>query len=222
MIDAAAYGDAWAPIYDEVHAHLDPTPAVDVLAELAGTGKALELGVGTGRIAIPLAARGVDVHGIEASHAMIDRLRAKPGGSSVTVTIGDFTDVAVEGSFTVVYVVASTLYGLLVQTAQVACVRNAAARLAPDGVFVFEGFVPDPARFTTDRADHPRHDPVHQRVTSQRVVGTHQLAVEVRYIWPSELDLMVQLADLRLRERWGDWHRSPYTGSGAHIAIYER
>ena len=239
MSDPASYGDTWAAIYDEVHTHLDPAAAVEVLAQLAGTGKALELGIGTGRVAIPLAARGVAVHGIEASQAMLDRLRAKPGGADVPVTLGDFTDVAVDYEYALIYVVFSTLYGLLTQSAQIACVRNAAARLAPGGVFVFEGFVPDPARFNANqrvqvnrveptRLDllFARHDPVQQRVASQHVVvgpqGMQLFPVEVRYIWPSELDLMAQLAGLRLRERWGDWRRGPYTGSGGHISVYER
>ena len=239
MPDPASYGDTWAAIYDEVHAHLDPTAAVEMLAQLAGTGKALELGVGTGRVAIPLAARGVAVHGIEASQAMLDRMRAKPGGAAIPVTLDDFTDVAVDGEYALVYVVFSTLYGLLSQAAQVACVRNVAARLAPGGVFVVEGFVPDPARFQANqrvqvnrveptRLDllFARHDPVQQRVASQHVVvgpeGMQLLPVEVRYVWPSELDLMAQLAGLRLRERWGDWRRGPYTGSGGHVSIYER
>ena len=238
MFDPACYGDTWAAIYDEVHAHLDPTAAVDLLAELASTGQALELGIGTGRVAIPLAARGVVVHGIEASQAMLDRLRAKPGGADIRVTLGDFSEVTGEGEYALVYIVFSTLYGLLTQDAQVACVRQAASRLAPGGVFVVEGFVADPTRF--DRGQRvqvnrleqtgvdlllSRHDPVHQRVASQQVVvgpqGMRLYPVEVRYVWPSELDLMAQLAGLRLRERWGDWQRGPYTGSGAHVSIYE-
>ncbi len=215
--DTAAYGDAWASIYDEVHAH-DPADAVEILAELAGTGNALELGVGTGRIAIPLTARGVAVHGIEASQAMLDRMRAKPGGASIPVTLGDFTDVPVAGEYTLVYVVASTLYGVLTQAAQVACVRNAAERLTPGGVFVFEGFVPDIARVS--KCAH--HDPVQQRISSERVVADRTFPVEIRYVWPTELDLMAQLAGLRLRERWGNWRRGAYTGIGAHVSIYER
>jgi len=239
MSDPASYGDTWAPIYDEVFTNLDPTAAVDALAQLAGTGNALELGIGTGRVAIPLAARGVAVHGIEASHAMVDRLRAKPGGADIPVTLGDFADVAVAGEYALVYVVFSTLYGLPTQSAQVACVRNAAARLAPGGSFVVEGFVPDPTRFNGNqrvqvnrieptRLDlmFARHDPVHQRVTSQHVIagpeGMQLFPVEVRYVWPSELDLMAQLAGLKLRERWGDWQRGRYIGSGVHISIYER
>ncbi len=238
MSHPAFYGDTWAAIYDDVHTYLDPTAAVEVLAQFVGTGKALELGIGTGRVAIPLAARGIAVHGIEASQAMLDRMRAKPGGADIPVTLGDFTDVAVDGEYALVYIVFSTLYGLLTQDAQVACVRHAAARLAPGGVFVVEGFVPDPTRF--DRGQRvqvnrieptrldllfARHDPVTQRVASQHIVvgaqGMQLYPVEVRYVWPSELDLMAQLAGLRLRERWGDWRRGTYTGSGVHISIYE-
>ena len=124
MSAAASYGDTWAAIYDEVHAHLDPTAAVDVLAQLAGTGKALELGIGTGRVAIPLAERGVEVHGIEASQAMLDRMRAKPGGADIPVTLGDFTGVAGDGEYAHVYVVLSTLYCQLTHNAQVACHRK--------------------------------------------------------------------------------------------------
>ena len=160
---------------------------------------------------------------------MASRRRTRWSIACVPSPVGDFTNVDVDGDYALVYVVASTLYGLLTQAAQVSCVRNAAARLAQGGVFVFEGFVPDPSRFAAQRAEVDpvsRHDPVQQRVASQRVVassrGTQDLSVEVRYIWPSELDLMAQLAGLQLRERWGDWHRGPYTGSGCHIAIYER
>jgi SAM-dependent methyltransferase len=237
MPDPASYGDTWASIYDEAHSHFDPTAAVEMLAQLAGTGKALELGIGTGRVAIPLAARGVAVQGIESSQAMIDRMRAKSGGADVPVTLGDFTDVAVEGEFALVFVVSSTLYGLPTQSAQVACVRSVAARLAPGGVFVVEGFVPDPARFNANQRVQvhrveptglellvARHDPVEQRVVSQHAVagpqGIQLFPVEVRYVWPSELDLMAQLAGLRLRERWADWRRAPYTGNGGHVSIY--
>jgi hypothetical protein len=170
---------------------------------------------------------------------MVDRMRAKPGGADIAVTVADFAEVAVDGEFALIYVVFSTLYGLLTQSAQVACLRNAAARLAPGGTFVVEGFVPDPTRFNGNQRVQvnrveptrlellfARHDPVHQRVTSQHVVagpdGMQLFPVDVRYVWPSELDLMAQLAGLRLRERWGDWRGSPYTASGAHVSIYER
>lgn len=239
MTDRAQYGETWAPIYDEVHAHLDPAAAVDALYALAAGGPALELGVGTGRVALPLAARGVEVHGVEISEAMLARLRAKAGGTALPVTFGDFTAMPVTGSYSLIYIVFSTLFGLMTQEAQVSCVRNAAARLAVGGCFVVEGFVPDPTRFERgqrvqvnriedDRVDMlvSKHDPVAQRVTSQLMVlgatGTKLYPVEVRYAWPSEIDLMAQLAGLRLRERWGDWRRTPFTAvSPAHVSIYE-
>ncbi|HEY4057176.1 MAG TPA: class I SAM-dependent methyltransferase [Kofleriaceae bacterium] len=216
MSDAALYGDTWASVYDDVHA-ADPTAAVDALAHLAGAGPALELGVGTGRIAIPLAARGVTVHAIEASQAMIDRLRAKPGGDAICITRDDFTTVAVAGEFTLIYIVASTLYGLLTHVAQLCCVRSAAAHLAPTGVLVVEAFVPDPARLAPSE-----HDPVAQRISSVRPHGGQRLPIELRYIWPDELDELARVSGLRLRERWCDWNRGAYTASGSHVSIYER
>jgi SAM-dependent methyltransferase len=239
--DPAHYGQTWAAVYDEVHAHLDPSAAVELLYKLAAGGAALELGIGTGRVALPLAARGVPVHGIDASEAMIQRLRDKPGGAAIPVTVGDFTDVAVDGGpYSLVYVVFSTLFSLPTQDAQVACFRNVAARLAAGGVFVVEAFVPDLLRFDrlqrvqvqrldVDRADVTlsRHDPVAQRITGQHVTLTdgsvRLLPVEVRYAWPSELDLMARLAGLRLRERLGDWQGSRFTAtSPTHVSIYER
>lgn len=238
--DPARYGQVWAAIYDEVHQHLDPSAAVGALHELAAGGPALELGVGTGRVAIPLAARGIEVHGIDASQAMIDRLRAKPGGAAIAVTLGDFAHVAVDGPYPLIYVVFSTIFGLLTQDAQVACFRNMAASLTPGGVFLIEAFTPDVARFDRQQRVHvhrieparvdvslTRHDPVTQRITSQHVAltdgGVRLFPVEIRYAWPSELDLMARLAGLRLRERWGDWQRRPFTAtSPAHVSIYER
>jgi SAM-dependent methyltransferase len=240
MDDAARYGQIWASIYDDVHAHLDPTLAVTALHELAAGGAALELGVGTGRVAIPLAAAGTRVHGLDASEAMLAKLRAKPGGAAVTTTLGDFTQIPVEGQFALVYIVFSTISGLLAQDAQVACFRAAAGKLATNGVFVVETFVPDPTRFDrqqrvqVNRIEDGRvdlivskHDPVAQHVRSQHIQlggdGLSMHPVEVRYVWPSELDLMAQLAGLRLRARWGSWKREPFAaGSPMAISIYER
>jgi SAM-dependent methyltransferase len=233
------YGDRIADAYDALMAGLpDPADCVDRLAELAGPGPALELGIGTGRVALPLAARGVQVHGIDASAAMVDRLRAKPGGDAIPVTLGDFADVPVQGSFRLVYVVFNTFFALLTQDDQVRCFAAVAARLAPGGAFVLTGFVPDPTMYHggqsvratqlgLDRArlDLARHDPVAQRVDFQHVVlaesGIRLYPGALRYAWPSELDLMARLAGLRLRERWGGWHREPFgADSGEHVSVY--
>ena len=235
------YGDRIADVYDPLTATLpEPVDCVDRLAELAGTGPALELGIGTGRIALPLAAKGVEVHGIDASAAMVERLRAKPGGEAIPVTIGDFADLPVEGSFPLVYVVFNTFFSLLTQDEQVRCLQAVAAHLAPGGAFVLEAFVPDPtlhpggqsmrARhlgLDLARFDMAMHDPVAQRVDFQNVLlaadGVRFYPGSIRYAWPSELDLMARLAGMALRERWGGWRREPYTGSttGLYVAVYE-
>jgi SAM-dependent methyltransferase len=239
--DPARYGQMWAAVYDELHSHMDPAATVNLLYQLAAGGRALELGIGTGRIAIPLTARGVVVHGIDASEAMVQQLRAKAGGATIPVTLGDFADVAVDGGpFALVYVVFSTIFGLPTQDAQVECFRRVEALLARGGVFVVEAFVPDVARFDRQQRVHvnrieaarvdvslSRHDPVAQRITSQHVSLSDGvvklLPVEMRYAWPSELDLMARLAGLRLRERYGDWQRGGFTmASGIHVSIYER
>lgn len=238
--DPASYGDRMAEVYDEwLGIPGDTGDEVAFLAKLAGTGPALELGIGTGRVALPLARAGVEVHGIDASEAMVEKLRAKPGGESLPVSIGDFADVGVEGDFSLVYVVFNTFFGLLSQEEQVRCFANVARRLREGGAFVVEAFVPDPARFDcgqTTRTQHvemgrivlecSRHDPVGQRVDSQSVViseGETRLypGGRIRYAWPSELDLMARIAGLRLRERWGGWRRGPFTAaSTSHVSVY--
>jgi SAM-dependent methyltransferase len=237
------YGDRIADIYDALMADLpDPADCADRLAELAGAGPALELGIGTGRVALPLAARGVEVHGIDASAAMVEQLRAKPGGEAIPVTFGDFAGVPVapvEGGYPLVYVVFNTFFALLTQEDQVRCFAGVAGRLAPGGAFVLQGFVPDPTLHPGGqsvrathlgleqvRLDLARHDPVAQRVDFQHVLltgdGIRLLPGAVRYAWPAELDLMARLAGLRLRERWGGWRREPFgAGSGLHVSVYE-
>ena len=233
------YGERVAGVYDEWYSDYDPL-AIDVLAELAHNGKALELGIGTGRIALPLSERNVEVHGIDAAESMISRLRSKPGSDRIKVTQGSFADVAVVGEFALVYVVFNTLFALSSQEEQVRCFRNVAAHLSPDGCFVIEAFVPDMTRFdhgqvnwatkvTEDvvELDVGRHDQSTQRVISQKVVITdgnvRLYPVQIRYVWPSELDLMAQLAGLRLRDRWSNWQREPFTSeSGKHISIYQK
>jgi SAM-dependent methyltransferase len=235
------FGEEVAAGYDDPSDRMfDPAaiaPVVDVLAELAGDGAALELGIGTGRIALPLAERGVRVHGIDLSDAMVARLRAKPGGESVEVTIGDFATTRVEGTFAVVYLVFNTINNLTSQDAQVACFRNAAAHLAPGGHFVIEVGVPDlrrlppgqtavPFTVTPDRLGFDEYDVVDQGMVSHHLWRSadgrfDSLSVPFRYVWPSELDLMARLAGMSLRERWSDWARSPFTAeSTSHVSLW--
>jgi SAM-dependent methyltransferase len=237
--DPAFYGDRWAGIYDEHYTDLDPTSAVEFLAGWAGTGRVLELAIGTGRVALPLAARGARVEGVDASAAMVKRLRAKPGGESIPVTIGDMADVPADGPFQLVYLIFNTFYALLSQDRQAECFRNVARVLAPDGAFVVECFVPDVASYdhgqrvqavaVSEEAATIRvslHDAVQQRVTTQVITldgnGVHLHPVALRYCWPAELDLMAAQAGLRLSERHGDWRRQPFNAaSGQHISVYQ-
>jgi SAM-dependent methyltransferase len=237
------YGDAIADLYDGWvttggrHGEGPTEAAVRFLAGLAPGGTALELGVGTGRVALPLAGHGLAVHGVDASEQMLARLRAKPGGADLPVTLGDFADVPVAGTFDLIYVVASTFYGLPDQETQLRCLRGVAAHLTPAGRLVIEAFVPDltlyegGGRLTVRdvgtahvRLEAVRHDPVAQTVSSQQLVvsptGTRFVPTHLRYAWPSELDLMCRLVGLRLAERLGGWERQPYTGSGMHVSVY--
>jgi SAM-dependent methyltransferase len=235
------YGDRWAEIYDEFHADLawlQTEPATETLAELAGAGPVLELAIGTGRLALPLAERGVDVHGVDASEEMVARLRAKPGGDRIPVTMGDFGDVPVDGRYRLIFVAFNTLFGLRSQEDQLRCFRNVAAHLSEGGAFAIEAFVPDVTRFERGQRtaavkveldevvlEVSQHDPVAQRVTSQQVRltegGVRLFPVVIRYAYPSELDLMAELAGLRLRDRWQSWRREPFTAaSERHVSVY--
>ena len=233
------YGEAIADVYDSWYQNFDPTLAVDFLAELAQGGPALELGIGTGRVALPLQERGVEVHGIDASPAMVAKLRAKPGGERIPVTMGDFADVAVGGQFKLIFICFNTLFALLTQEEQLRCFVNAAGHLQPDGFFAFECFVPDLARFhggqtlrtvsvgdNDVRIDATQHDLANQRIISQHIQITPQgnqlYPVQIRYAWPSELDLMARLACLRLVQRWGGWEKSPYNSASVrHVSVYQ-
>jgi SAM-dependent methyltransferase len=238
--DAAFYGDCWAAVYDDQFAQMDPGPAVAFLAGLAGDGRVLELAIGTGRVALPLAARGIPVEGVDASAAMVERLRAKPGGESIPVTIGDMAEVPVSGRFRLVYLVFNTLFGLLSQARQAECFGNVARVLDPGAMFVIECFVPDLTRFDRDQRvqalsvtedsaviEVSRHDKVQQRVTTQVITldgqGMWLRPVAIRYSWPAELDLMAERAGLRLTERYEDWNRRPFTSaSDGHVSVYQR
>jgi hypothetical protein len=232
---AASYDAASAAMFDP--GVVDPT--VDFLAALAGDGAALELGIGTGRIALPLSRRGVAVHGIDLSAAMVDRMRAKPGAEHVGATIGDFATTRVDGMFRVAYLVFNTIMNLTTQDEQIACFRNAAAHLEPSGCFVVEVGVPDLRRVPpgetllafTVSPDYLGFDEytdfVNQICYSHhyRVVdgSLDVFSVPFRYVWPSELDLMARLAGMRLRERWSGWNREAFTGeSTAHVSVWEK
>ncbi len=211
-------------------------PTVDLLAELAGDGAALELAVGTGRVALPLAARGVPVHGIELSEAMVARLRAKDPEGTVGVTVGDMATTRVPGTFRVVYLVFNTVANVTTQEGQVACFRNAAAHLEPGGCFVVENGVPQlqrlplgeryvPFEVTPEHLGFDEYDVVTQQMWSHhyRPRDGRSQTVPFRYAWPAELDLMAQLAGLRLRDRWADFDRAPFTAtSPSHVSVWEK
>lgn len=213
-------------------------PTVSFLAELAGSGAALELGIGTGRIALPLSRRGVRVHGIELSPAMVTELRTKPGAENVGVTIGDFATTRVDGTFALAYLVRNTITNLTTQDEQVECFRNVAAQLEPGGCFVIENYIPQLQRLPPGETIHPFVvTPAHlgfeeYDIASQIAFSHHYWVVDGqlefrssphRYVWPSELDLMARLAGMTLRERWSDWNREPFTsGSRSHISVWQR
>ncbi|MDP9256336.1 MAG: class I SAM-dependent methyltransferase [Actinomycetota bacterium] len=242
MDDDGYFDERVAARYDDsVDDMVDRAPidtAVEFLAELAGSGRALELGIGTGRVALPLAQRGVPVHGIDLSKAMVARLRAKPGGADIPVTIGDFATTRVDATFSVAYLVFNTISNLTTQAAQVACFRNVAAHLEPGGCFVIEVGVPGLRRLPpgeTLRAFHlsetrwgiDEYDVATQGLTSHHfeiVDGRlERLSIPFRYTWPAEFDLMAQLAGMGLRERWAGWKREPFTSeSRMHVSVWAR
>jgi len=233
------YGERIADVYDDWFAHLgDAEQAADLLAELAVGGRALELGIGTGRVALPLAARGVEVHGIDTSPSMLAQLASKPGGDAVATTVGDMADVPVDGTFSVVFVVFNTFFMLTTQEAQVRCFRNVAAHLAPGGRFVLAAFVPDTSRVEQGRdlsvgslsADHIQisgtvYDSAAQRLDATQVriteEGTRLVHIKLRYAFVPELDLMAQLAGLTLENRWSTFDKQPFTNASVYaVSVY--
>ncbi|GAA1525900.1 class I SAM-dependent methyltransferase [Dactylosporangium maewongense] len=243
MIDEDGYfGERVAARYDESSREMaDPAvvkPAVDTLVELADGGPALELGIGTGRIALPLAARGVPVHGIDMSRAMVARLREKPGGDAIGVTIGDFATARVDQSFAVAYLVFNTIMNLTTQAAQVACFRNVAAHLQPGGRFAVEVMMPDlrrlppgqdvvPFLVSETRWAYDLYDVATQSMSSNYVEisggrGGFR-SIPFRYVWPAELDLMAQIAGLRPLARWANWQQEPFTSESVqHVSVWEK
>jgi SAM-dependent methyltransferase len=236
------FGERVAERYDESSAEMfDPSrvePVVDFLVELATDGSALELGIGTGRIALPLAQRGIRVHGIDLSEAMVAKLRAKPGVSDIGVTVGDFATTTVEKRFSVAYLVFNTIMNLTTQAEQVACFQNVAAHLQPGGCFVIEVGVPDlqrlppgetfrPFTVSATRLGFDEYD-----IAAQGLISHHYwiedgrfetVSMPFRYVWPAELDLMARLAGMSLRERWSGWRREPFTSdSRQHVSVWQK
>jgi SAM-dependent methyltransferase len=234
-----SFGEDVAEGYDDAPRG-DEDETVAFLEGLAGGGPALELAIGTGRIALPLAARGILVHGVDISPAMVEQLRTKPGGDRIPVTIGDFADVPVSGTYRLIYVVFNTMFNLLTQEEQVRCFENVAAHLTDDGSFVIEAGSPasfyrlrddqyvDAESIEVDavRLDVLRHDPAKQMLDESHVsisgAGVRLNPVVQRYAWPAELDLMGRIAGLSLKERWDGWDREPFTGKHNVVSVYER
>jgi len=236
---ADTYGERIADVYDSWYAAFDER-CIDLLAEFARGGSALELGIGTGRIALPLRQRGVDVHGVDASPAMVAKLRAKRGGDAIPVTMATFADFSLDERFALAYIAFNTFFAPVTQEEQIRCMETVARHLSPGGRFVIEAFVPDLARFVSNqtvrvvglessevRIDASLLDVTDQRITSQHIVlterGTRLYPVTLRYVWPSEMDLMARIAGLRLEHRWADWERTPFArDSSKHISVYQR
>jgi len=236
--DPATYGDQVADVYDRMYGPDDE--AVACLTDLAGAGPVLELGIGTGRLALPLADEGLEVHGIDASQDMVDQLRSKPGGDRILVAIGDFADVEIDGRFSLVFVAFNAFFVLLDVETQQRCFANVAAHLAPGGRFVVRTFVPDTSRFERDqhlevqavavdgaRLSASRHDPENQRVDSLIMwvsnAGVLTWPARLRYSYPDELDEMAAAAGLRLEHRWSGWAREPFEDDSAHqVSVYGR
>jgi SAM-dependent methyltransferase len=231
---ARSYEAKWPELFEP--AAIDPV--VGFLADLAGPGAALELGIGTGRIAIPLSRRGVRVHGIELSPSMVAQLQAKPGADDIGVTIGDFATARVAGAFTLAYLVRNTITNLTTQDEQVACFRNAAAHLEPGGCFVIEVYIPELQRLPPGETTHafavtPSHLGFEEYDVASQIAFSHHywlidgeletFSSPHRFVWPSELDLMARLAGMTLRERWSDWSREPFTSdSRSHVSVWEK
>ena len=213
-------------------------PVVSFLADLAAAGSALELGIGTGRIALPLSRRGVDVHGIDLSAAMVAELQAKPGSENIAVTVGDFATTRVEGAFRLAYLVRNTIMNLTTQDEQVECFRNVAAHLVPGGFFVIEVMIPELQRLPPGEKFHafavtPEHLGFEEYDIATQIAFSHHYWVAdgqfefhsapFRYVWPSELDLMARLAGMTLSERWSTWEREPFTSdSRSHVSVWEK
>ena len=232
------YGERISDIYDTFYPDVDSS-TIDFIFDLAHNGKVLELGIGTGRIALPLYKKGVNISGIDASPSMIKHLREKPDGKNIPVVFGDFSEVDISDRFDLIFIVFNTFYALTTQELQLKCIENVSTHLNDKGKFLIEAFVPDISRFdrsqtirttniSTDeiRIDASTHDLMNQTIFSQHIAftekGTKLYPVKIRYVWPSELDLMAKLSGMKLLQRWGGWKKTPFNSqSGKHISVYE-
>lgn len=239
----STYGDRMADVYDQIQGERDASAAAAFLAELCSRlpgelGPVLELGIGTGRVALPLAAKGVEVYGIDASPAMLEQLRAKPGSKKITGILGDFAEISLDNHFKIIFVVFGTFFCLTSQETQIQCLKQVAMHLTEGGLFILQASVPDFSGFTRNQnvrvssiemdrviVTITQHDPVAQKTMTQHIMitedGIRLMPVYVRYAWPNELDAMAQIAGLELKERWEDWNRTPFTStSRGHVSIY--
>jgi len=232
------FGELNAEGYDVFHDPGTTEISVERIAEVVGSGRILELAIGTGRIALPLLHKGFEVAGVEGSPLMVEKLREKPGGDQIEVVIGDFADVEIDGAFDHACLVFNTFFNLPSQEAQVRCFRNVVKRLKPGGTFLVETFIPDLSAFTDHQRvstrkldigsvvlEAARHDPVRQVLELQRIHftenGTRLVPLPLRYAYPPEIDLMANLAGLQLRDRWGGWNKEPFTAdSRMHVSVY--
>ncbi len=234
------YGEKIADIYDDLYHHYN-RDLTDTLQELSNNGRVLELGIGTGRIALPLARKGVEIFGIDASPSMVAKMKAKPDGDAIPVKIANFADFDIEGTFSLIFVVFNTFLALTSQNEQIKCFQNVANHLTENGVFAVEVFYPEPKRFNNNQnvstvqisgdsvmLDVCIHDPVNQHLNVRHVVlnegkGITFYPVQLRYVWPSELDLMANLAGLHLKHRWSNWKKEPFLSDSKNfISIYGR
>jgi SAM-dependent methyltransferase len=232
------YGERVADVYDSWYKLGDPAPEAALLAELAAGGRVLELGIGTGRIALPLAALGVEVHGLDTSPAMVAKLREKPGGDAIPVTMGNMNEIAVDGKFSLIFVGFNTFFALPTQAEQVQCFRSVAAHLEAGGCFLVHAFVPDTSRIEKGehlsvreagldhvRLDATTYDALTQRLDTTQIRitehGTRFVHAKLRYAYPSELDLMAELAGLTLESRWSTYDKQPFTDESAFaVSVY--
>jgi SAM-dependent methyltransferase len=231
---ATSYEAKWPELFEPALI----ASTVDFLADFVGTGAALEFGIGTGRIALPLSRRGVLVHGIELSPDMVAELQTKPGARGISVTVGDFASTTVDRTFSLAYLIRNTIMNLTTQDEQVSCFRNASAHLEPGGCFVIEVMVPELRRLPPGETVHafavtPTHLGFEEYEIANQIAYSHHywsvdgrlevMSAPFRYVWPSELDLMARLAGMTLRDRWSNWARDPFTGeSRAHVSVWQK